>query len=417
MSRIVLATWGSLGDLHPFLAIGLGLRDRGHDVVLATLERYRTKVEDWGLEFQAIRPELPEDPQMIDRIINSKTGPEAVLKDLILGNVRDTYNDLIRIVQDADFLVAHEILYAVPLVAETLNLRWASISLAPATFFSAHDPIVTSASPALAKAYYLGPVVNSWVIEFIKCATRSWGEPLYKLRKELGLAPAQNPIVGKNKYSPYLTLALFSSVLGAPRPDWPPNVVTTGFTFYDGSQEQSLSPELDSFLNSGDPPLVFTLGSAMVSAPGDFYTESLKAAVKLGRRAVLLLGENPPPANLPASIFACDYAPYSELFPRACAIIHQGGAGTTAQALKAKRPTLIMPFTFDQPDNADRVQKLGTSRTIMRKKYLAPRIVKELNRLLDDPGYAASAEEVGLIVRAENSVGAACDAIEKQLRK
>ncbi|MBE9102669.1 glycosyltransferase [Vacuolonema iberomarrocanum] len=415
MSRIVLTTWGSLGDLHPIIALSLGLRDRGHEVVLATTEGYRTKVESLGLEFHAIRPDLPENPQQVERLMDPHVGPALLLKDLILGNVQGMYDDLMAIAKDADFLVAHEIVYAAPLVAEVLELRWASCALAPAAFFSAYEPIVTSAYPALAKLHWFGPGINRWVVNLMKMATRSWGKPLYKLRKALGLSPIQNPIVGNDKYSPHLVLALFSPLFGKAQPDWPPNVMTTGFTFYDGNADQRMKPELLNFLESGDPPLVFTLGSAAVNAAGDFYIESVQAALQLDRRAVLLVGKNPLPENLPASIFTCDYAPYSQIFPRACAIVHQGGIGTTAQALRAGRPTLIVPYSLDQPDNAARVQRLGTSRTIMREQYAASQVAKELSQLIEIPSYATKAGTIGHIIQFEDGVSLACEAIEKQL--
>jgi len=416
VSRIILATWGSLGDLHPIIALSLSLCDRGHDVVLATAEGYRSKVESLGLKFHAIRPDLPEDPQLFERLMDPKIGPKLILKDLVLSNVRNTYDDLMAIAIDADFLVAHEIIYAAPLVAEVLKLHWASCALAPVAFFSAYEPIVSSVYSALAKLYHFGPGINRWVVEFSKSVIRPWGKPVYEMRKELGLPPIQNPIVGNDKYSPDLVLALFSSVLGTPQPDWSPNVVTTGFTFYDGDREQHITPELLAFLNSGDPPLVFTLGSAAVNAPGDFYAESVQAAIKLDRRAVLLMGKNSLPENLPASILACDYAPYSEIFPLACAIVHQGGIGTTAQALRAGHPTLVMPYSHDQPDNAARVKRLGTSQIIPRKQYAAERVARQLGELLEDPSYAAKAAENGDIIRAEDGVNVACDAIEKQLK-
>ncbi|HEY9845357.1 MAG TPA: nucleotide disphospho-sugar-binding domain-containing protein, partial [Candidatus Caenarcaniphilales bacterium] len=130
----------------------------------------------------------------------------------------------------------------------------------------------------------------------------------------------------------------------------------------------------------------------------------------------LLMGNNPPLENLPSDVLAVNYAPYSQIFPRACAIVHQGGIGTTAQALRAGLPTLIMPYSHDQPDNAARVQRLGTSRTISREQYSAPRVAKALGELLGNPSYAAKATEIGRIVQAENGVGLACDAIEKQLQ-
>jgi UDP:flavonoid glycosyltransferase YjiC (YdhE family) len=151
-------------------------------------------------------------------------------------------------------------------------------------------------------------------------------------------------------------------------------------------------------------------------APGQFYEESIKAAKRLNRRAVLLIGKNMPPANLSDSIISVSYAPYSQLFSRACAIVHQGGIGTTAQALRAGRPTLVMPYSIDQPDNAARVERLGTSRTISRKQYAAERVARQLDELLGNPNYAARAAEIGDIIRAEDGVKVGCDAIEKQLK-
>src|SRR5262249_28459461 len=157
--------------------------------------------------------------------------------------------------------------------------------------------------------------------------------------------------------SPELTLAMFSPVLGGVQPDWPPNSQLTGFPFYDGLSA-ALNPKLAAFLDGGQPPIVFTLGSAAVMAAGEFYTESLRAAQRLGNRAILVTRRDPgnvPAGPLPDGVAVFEYAPFSALFPRAAAIVHQGGIGTTGQALRAGRPMLVVPFGFDQPDNADRV--------------------------------------------------------------
>jgi rhamnosyltransferase subunit B len=132
---------------------------------------------------------------------------------------------------------------------------------------------------------------------------------------------------------------------------------------------------------------------------------------------VLLIGKNTPPENLPPDIIAIDYVPYSQIFPHACAIVHQGGIGTTAQALKAGRPTLIMPYSYDQPDNAARVERLGTSRTISRQQYTGSRVAKELQILLENPKYKIKALEIGNIIQLEDGTKVACDAIEQQLKK
>ena len=416
MSRIVLTTIGALGDLHPFIAIGLGLRDRGHDIVFATVKDYRTKIESLGLEFQPIRPDhiAMNDSKMLELMMDLNKGTERVVRDYLLANLRETYTELKNAAQTANLIVAHETIYAAPLVAETLRIKWAVCALTPGSFFSAYDPFVLPPFPALAKLRVLGPKVNRWVKEFAKFVTRDWGEPVHQLRKELRLLPVGNPIID-DKFSPYLVLALFSSVLGSPQPDWASNTVVTGFPFYDG--REGIAPELKQFLKQGEPPIIFTLGSAAVLAPGDFYKASVKAAKALNRRAVLLVGQNPLPAHLPENIVAFDYAPYSEIFPYACAVVHQGGIGTTAQGLRAGHPTLIVPYSHDQPDNAARVERLGTSRTIPRKYYSSSRAVKELRQLLDNSKYAAKAAEIGQIVQAENGVNLACDAIEQQLQE
>ena len=415
MSRIVLTTIGSLGDLHPFIAIGLGLRDRGHEIVFATVKDYRTKIESLGFEFQPIRPDqiAMNDPVMLALMMDLNKGTERVVKDYLLANLRETYTDLKNAAQTANFLVAHEIVYAAPLVAETLRIKWASCALTPGSFFSAYDPTVLAPFPALAKLRMFGPKLNRWVKEFAKFVTRDWGEPVHQLRQELRLPPVGNPVID-DKFSPYLVLALFSSVLGSPQPDWASNIVVTGFPFYDG--RGGIAPELKQFLE-GEPPIIFTLGSAAVFAPGDFYKTSVKAAKALNRRAVLLIGQNPLPDRLPENIVAFDYAPYSEIFPYACAVVHQGGIGTTAQGLRAGHPTLVVPYSHDQPDNAARIERLGTSRTIPRKHYSASRAVKELRQLLDNSKYAAKAAEIRQLVQAENGVKMACDAIEQKIRE
>ena len=143
------------------------------------------------------------------------------------------------------------------------------------------------------------------------------------------------------------------------------------------------------------------------------------AAKQLGHRAVLLLGENKhnfPQNLLSENIAAFDYAPYSLIFPRSTAIVHQGGIGTTAQALRAGCPMLIMPYSHDQPNNAARAERLGVARTIKRGEYTAESAVIELKQLLDNSKYTKRAAEVGRQIQAEDGVRTACDAIEAQLK-
>jgi UDP:flavonoid glycosyltransferase YjiC (YdhE family) len=118
---------------------------------------------------------------------------------------------------------------------------------------------------------------------------------------------------------------------------------------------------------------------------------------------------------LPEGIIAVDYVPYQSILPRACAVVHHGGVGTTSQGLLAGVPTLIVPFAFDQSDNAEHARKVGTSRTLYRKDYRAPRVANELYELLTQPAYARRALEVSRQLQQEDGPGRAADLIEQVL--
>lgn len=487
--RIVLSTFGSLGDLHPFLALALELQKRGHSVVVATSDTYRARVEALRLEFAAVRPDLPDitnNREIVRRIMDLKSGGEFLFKQILMPALGDSYDDLNRIAQGCDLLVSHPFSFAAPLVAETRaaetraagksGMKWVSTALTPMSFLSAHDPPVPARVPQMARLRSLGPRVNGWILGRGENMVRAWIEPVYTLREALGLPPGRHPLFG-GQHSPQLALALFSPLFGQPQPDWPQQVRVTGFAFHDrhsastqatqapvehdqstrerpsaphmsthaaanstesqGSTDvvssdvihdevasgstsdgRALSARMEAFLAEGESPVVFTLGSSAVLDAGRFYETSALAAQRLRVRAVLLVGDAPnlPSMPLPSHIAAFDYAPYSLLFPRACAIVHQGGVGTTAQALRAGKPMLVMPYSHDQPDNAARVVRLGVGRTVPRARYTPARAASELQRLLHDARYAPKAARIGAAMQQEDGVRAACDALEEVLR-
>ena len=417
MSRIVITTLGTLGDLHPMIAVALELRQRGHDVVFVTHKEYKSKLEALKFEFHRMRPDFTalNDPEEMARMMDLKTGQEYMVRQWVNPNLRAMYTDLLEVAQGADFIFSGEGVTATPLVAEKLKMRWASSAMVPMSFFSAYDPPILAPFPALANLYKFSPTFNKSIINFAKRVSNPWAKPVRQLRQELGLSPLKgNPYIDC-KFSPYLVVALFSSVLGKPQPDWAPNTVVAGFTYYDAIQSAELPEQIKQFLDAGEAPIVFTLGSAAVMDAGNFYEESIEVAKLINRRAILLIGKNSPPQNLSNNIIAVNYLPYSQIFPHACAIVHQGGIGTTAQALRAGRPTLIMPYSHDQPDNAARVERLGTSRTIKRNQYSAPRVASSLQELLNNPSYAQKATEIARVLQTENAVVIACEALEKQL--
>lgn len=428
MARIVLTTWGSHGDIDPFLGLGLGLRARGHRVTMATIDYYRPLIESSGLEFRPMRPHVdPADTRLVERIMDKNRGSEFLITDILLANIEQAYEDVEAAADGADLLISHPVTFATPIVAQRRRLPWASAVLAPTSMFSVYDFPAIPPAPWVKHLQRLGQWPGRVIVGAARRATAKWAEPLYRFRARLGLPRGGNPVL-EGQHSPSLVLALYSRVLGAPQPDWPPNVVITGHIFHDAPHGTSLSGPLESFLQAGSPPIVFTLGSSVVLIAREFWTRSIEAVRRLGMRAVLLAGPMTAPAledELAAragsgrrDVIAVERAPHSLLFPRASVVVQQCGIGTLAQSLRSGRPMLAVPYSHDQPDNAWRARELGMSRTLYPASYRATRIASELNTLVEDQRYAAAAGAVALRVRAEAGVSTACDALERtfQLR-
>jgi rhamnosyltransferase subunit B len=422
--RVILSNIGTFGDINPLIAIALELKRRGHVPVLAVPGMYEGKIRPLGLEFHAIRPDIDaKNTILVEMIYDVKKGTERGLREFLFPVLRQTYDDLLDAAtkpERADLLLLGELNYAGPLVAEVTEIKWASYVLAPLSFFSAFDPPVLPMYPKLARADKTVPGFGRVIKRLARLVSRKWPQPIYELREELGLAEGANPLFDA-KHSPYLVLALFSRVLGVEQKDWPAHTKITGFCYYDSDAGNAALPEhLEKFLKAGPAPVVFTLGSAAVLAAGKFYEYSAKAAMRLGIRAVLLIGSdarNRPRQAMPETICVAEYAPYSALFERAAMVVHQGGVGTTAQCLRAGKPMLIMPYSHDQPDNGRRMRRLGVARVIQRENYTPARAAKKLKGMLDEPEFAARAVEVAEQLKSEDGVRSACNALEELGRR
>jgi len=348
---------------------------------------------------------------------------DFLFRRLIVPHVRVSYEDMLPHVVGADILITSSLAFGARLAAERRSLPWIGVVLQPLMFLSAYDPPAVPGVPWLgAMLRALGPLPTRAALRLVKGAVGSLLRPVHELRREIGLPVSRRNPLFEGQFSRAGAVGLYSGVLGAVQPDYPRPAVITGFAWFDSADGAgaALPPGLEEFLDAGPPPLVFTLGSLVVNSPGDFYRESAAAARMLGRRAVLLVGEAGPRISAP-DVHVCAYAPHSLLFPRAEAIVHQGGIGTLGQALRAGRPQLIVPYFADQDDNAARAVRLGAARALRPERYRGAQAARELAIMSASDAYADQAARIASQIGCEDGAARAArfilDRIESPLPK
>ncbi|GAA4770661.1 glycosyltransferase [Stakelama sediminis] len=419
--KVVLATIGSLGDVFPFVAIGKILKARGFDVLLCVPASHLDMVRSAGLDGVAIMPAFDEiwqamgltEAEAVRKIVEDQ---DFMIRDIAIPAMEASLLPLKRACADADLIVASLFALAAPLVAEILDIPLIPALLQPMTLFSAYDPPIGQKFGTIATqgGNRWTRVWNRTCFGVIRTEMRRrYGRPINRIRRENGLAPQRSTPILDQEVEPMLRLGLYPAFLAPSQPDFPANFVHTGFPAFDGTCETALSREVEAFLSAGPAPLVFTLGSLVTGAPEKFYGESIALARRLGMRALLLGSDIPAPKD--KGICSIAYAPHSLIFPRAAAIVHHGGIGTTGQALRAARPQLIVPRLADQRDNGARLERLGIGRVLSWKRYSAANAAPVVTALLENPDVERRAVILGAELRAQNGAASAVDAIESAL--
>jgi rhamnosyltransferase subunit B len=407
--RIAFGSFGSLGDLHPVLALACGAAGRGHEVVVAAAEAHRGVVEAAGVDFLPLRPGVPTDEASLAHYFHMSRGPVRLMRELSFAHVRETHEDLARVARGADVLVVGELLYTAPQVAAAEGIPWANLVLAPTSFLSSEDPCVLAPAPFLHPFRRLGPWFHRLAHRFGRLQTAWHARPLTRFQRSLGVRHPGNPVYD-SKHSPHLVLTLFPDFLAPPQRDWPPAVRQCGFVFH--KQPVSLDPALRSFLDRVESPVVFTLGSIVAHFEPCFYDHAVEAARIAGVRALILTGRNPRKPAGGADIHVADYAPLEEVLPSALAVVHAGGIGTCGEVLRAGVPSIVVPYAFDQPDNAFRMRRLGVAGVLPRGGGGARAMARALRRVIDDPRHRARARHFSAVIDPARSLACALDGIE-----
>lgn len=421
MARILFTSFGSLGDLFPYLAVAKVLQARGHDVAVGSTSLYASQIEAESLPFMHLRSGLDRYTsqesvrRFLERLFDPVQGGKAIAHEM-MARIDDTYLDTWEAASNVDVVVANPLAYATPIVCRERGLPWLSTVLAPMFFLSTFDPPIMTAAPWLRRLHRTSPALYRAVFGMLKRATLGWVKPLYRLCRDHQLPPPDGHPLFEGQYSPYGTLAMFPSGLAVPQPDWPPNTRATGFPYFSSdADEDAVMRQVETFLAAGSAPIVFALGSSAVNIAGDFFVVSARIARKLGQRAVLVFGQHADQIrDIPAGddTLAVPYVSYGRLFDRASIIVHQGGIGTLAQAMRAGRPMLVVPFGFDQPDNGQRIERLGLGRTLPRSRYCVDAALPLINELLSQDGYRQRADILGREMAMEDGAIRAADYVE-----
>ncbi|CAN5285398.1 glycosyltransferase [soil metagenome] len=352
--QFLLSAIGSAGDVHPFIAIGQALHARGHAVRIAAMPPFEDRIRAAGLEFTALGTQA-DYQRLVERaeLWHPRRGARLIFDEL-LARLPQAHATIAALATPDTILVGSTLSWGMRLVQEQTGLAAATVHLSPTCIQSAIAPAVLPGIGDLGR-------LPTWSTRLLQSAAERWvldpwlAPRLNRVRAELGLAPVRQ-IVSRWMHSPDLVIAAWPGWFAPRQPDLPPHSLTTGFARF-AEPMTELDSSLESFLQAGEAPIGITPGSAM--AHGDaFIASAVDACSARGRRAVLVTPyDTIVPRDLPGTVHRIGYAPFARLLPRLSALIHHGGIGSSAQALAAGLPQLVVPFAHDQFDNAKRLER------------------------------------------------------------
>lgn len=410
--KALITAIGSPGDVNPSIAIGRALRQRGHRVTLLVNPYFQRQVIAAGLDF------LPLGEEIHLRRLKGMPFMQNPRKrngwqELVLPNVPlliEALDTALR-TEPPDVVVYHPLTFGARWVCERRDVPSVLASLSPLVWMSREDGSVHARTG-------MRETPPKWLLRLYLSAARyflRWqvDRDLNPIRERFGFSRSRD-FFFDHVYKCDLNLGMWSPLMRGPMPDDPPNGRICGFPWFDaGHNVEPIDEELARFLDEGEPPIIFSMGTTVISAVGDFYALAAEACRRLGRRGLLLTGlEENMPKRLPPGVLAVRFAPHSSVFPRGCATVHHGGAGTTAQAMRAGKPTVMVPIAFDQFDHAARLKRLGVSLTLMRERVSPVTLAIALQRVLDKPAVVARAARLGKQISQEDGAATACGTLE-----
>ncbi len=411
----VVITAGTTGDVHPFMRIAKAFQGMGRKVTFISNSIHASLLKGSGLDFVGLGTDeeylrFLQNPDVWDE----RKGFAALLADY--GQQLVELDAAIRSVVGAASAVAVCHPFAVPGAAMARERgalsRIVSAHMAPSTMRSCHDPMRIG-STVVPRWFPM-----SWRRALWRFVEKGWIDPvgvtqLNQARSALNLPRVSSTLLAHIEDAPDLTVTLFPSWFGPDMPDWPQPRLAADFPLFDAVSQGGLSTELKIYLAAGEMPIVFTPGTGNLHAEA-FFSTALAAVTTLGRRALFLTRERPQvPAELPPSVMWQPYVPLSELLPHVALLVHHGGIGTTAEALRAGTPQLVVPFAWDQFDNGARVAALGAGRVLPAKALTARKLRRTLQSLLTSDSVRARCADLARPLMRPLDAAALCTEIER----
>lgn len=354
--HIIVIAVGTAGDVHPLLGLSRTFADHGHRVSFCTSPAFADTVERCG--FRCLPLGTVEEYQTT---VNDPElwKPRTSLKVLWAGVSKTMQPMFDMLCAEADgqtILAGHPWAFGARFFHEKYGVPMMTLQVSPSTFLSAKRPPIHK---QLNLPMFLPWQIRAallWALER-GMLDKVCAPDINRMRATLGLSPVKR-VMSRWMYSPQGVLGLFPEWFAPPQTDWPPAVQLTGFPLFDGAALGGADAEVEDFLETGDPPIVFTPGSTLVDE-AEYYQAAAASLDALGCRGIFLGGKGSMKGPGNANILVRSYIPLSKLLPRARALVHHGGIGTISQAFAAGIPQLITPFAHDQFDNAARVERLG----------------------------------------------------------
>jgi sterol 3beta-glucosyltransferase len=412
--NITILTIGSRGDVQPFVALGVGLEEAGHEVTLATGKAFEAFVAEHGLRHFALEVDLLERLQ-------SPEGKAAVSGKKLLTTMKKAASMYSRVLnqewaasQGADALVYHPKALGGYHIAEALDVP--GFLTHPVPMFS---PTRAFPNPVL-PVTNLGGVLNRFSYEaFLRLLTAPYHRTINRWRKETLKLPPTSLLASELEVRgrPIQRLLCCSSHVVSPPSDWDDSTSVTGYWFLDGSEKWQPPAHLAEFLKKGPAPIYVGFGSLGTWASQNVINATLAALKHSGQRSVLTTSAGRVPLNVPDDVCVIDSAPHEWLFPKMAAVVHHGGAGTTAEGLRAGKPTLICPTSMnDQAFWGRRAFELGVGpKPIPQNKLTAEMLGRAIHGAVTDGAIHRRAEELGQMIRAERGVVRAVEIIEERM--